>query len=91
MTEVIYQLIGFNKSIQSIKQLGAIIDNIPVVIISSTEMEIEHPLREGWYESQNQWLNRNSYSKIMKVSSDHFIQLKKPQVVCDEIVGIVNY
>ena len=90
ITEVIYQLVGFNESLQSIKQLGGIINNIPVVIISSTGMENEHPLKEGWYESQKQWLNNNSYSKIMRVSSDHFIQLKKPQVVCDEIVGILN-
>ena len=90
IAEVIYQLIGFDKSVQSIKQMGGIINNIPVVIISSSEMEKGHPLKEGWYESQKQWLNRNYYSKIMRVSSDHFIQLKKPQIVCGQIVSILN-
>lgn len=87
-SEVLYQLLGFNESKRSIKQLGNINDAIPVVIISSTGMEKEHPLNEDWYENQKQWLNKNHMSKIMQVSSDHFIQLKKPQDVCNEIKKI---
>lgn len=29
-------------------------------------------------------------SKIIQVSSDHFIQLKQPQKVCDELKQIVD-
>ncbi len=50
--EVFYQLLGFNESKRSIKQLGIIRDFIPIFIISSTEMEKDHPLKEGWYSSQ---------------------------------------
>lgn len=90
IAEVIYQLIGFNQSIQTLKALGNISYKIPVVIISSTGMDKEHPLQEGWYESQKQWLNDNSSSKALRVSSGHFIQLEEPQIICNEITEIVN-
>lgn len=90
IAEVIYQLVGFNQSMQSLSILGSIVDSIPVIIISSSEMEQEHPLKEDWYHSQKQWLNLHPQSKIIKVSSTHFIQLKKPKLVCDEITNIVN-
>ena len=88
-TEVFYQLLGFNQSKRSIKQLGPIHHAIPVVILSSTGMEKEHPLKEDWYTGQTQWLNKNANSKIIRVSSDHFIQLKKPQTVCDALEKIL--
>lgn len=88
--EVFYQLLGFNESKRSIKQLGIIKDFIPVFIISSTGMEIDHPLIEDWYSSQKQWLNKNHNSKIIRVSSDHFIQLRKPQQLCNELKNILN-
>jgi pimeloyl-ACP methyl ester carboxylesterase len=89
-TEVFYQLLGFSESKRSIKQLGDVNDAIPVVIISSTGMEKKHPLKEDWYTSQKQWLNENPRSKIFRVSSDHFIQLKKPQEVCNELKRVLN-
>lgn len=88
--EVLYQLLGFKESKRSIKQLGIIKDFIPVFIISSTEMEKDHPLKEDWYSSQKQWLNKNPKSKIIRVSSDHFIQLEKPQKLCDELKNILS-
>ena len=88
--EVFYQLLGFNESKLSIKQVGNISDAIPVVIISSTGMEKEHPLKEDWYTSQKQWLNKNQISKIFRVSSDHFIYLKNSQKVCDELKRVLN-
>lgn len=88
--EVFYQLLGFNQSKQSIKALGHINNNIPVIIISSTGMEKEQPLKEDWYKTQQQWLNKNPHSKIVQVTSDHFIQLRQPQIVCDEIKQLVN-
>jgi len=88
--EVLYQLLGFNESKQSIKNLGQISKLIPIVIMSSTGMEKEHPLKEDWYKSQQQWLNTNYRSKIIRVSSDHFIQLETPQKVCDELKMVAN-
>lgn len=82
-TESIYQLLGFEKTKELIKQLGDINNKIPVIIISSTEMGNGHPLKENWYVSQKQWLNKNPMSKIIQVSSDHFIQLRKPEEVCN--------
>lgn len=52
---------------------------ISVVIISSTGMEEAHPLKEDWYTSQKQRLNKNPSSKIIRVTSDHFILLEKPR------------
>ena len=89
-SEVFYQLLGFNESKRSIKQLGDVDDAIPVVIISSTGMEKKHPLKEDWYTSQKQWLNENPRSKIIQVSSDHFIQLKMPREVCSELKRALN-
>ncbi len=89
-TEVFYQLLGFNKSKQLIKLLGTINNEIPIIIISSTRMEKDHPLKEDWYTSQMQWLNKNPKSKIIQVSSDHFIQLKKPKKVCAELKRILS-
>ena len=88
--EVIYQMLGFNESKHQIKQLGPINDRIHVIILSSTEMEKEHPLKENWYTSQIQWLNKNHMSKIIRTPSDHFIQLKEPQKVCNTLKKIVN-
>ena len=89
--EVFYQLLGFNETKRSIKQLGDINSAIPVTIISSTGMEKKHPIQGDWYVSQKQWLNKNPKSKIIRVSSDHFIQLQKPQGVCDELKQLLNY
>lgn len=88
--EVFYQLLGFTESKRSVKQLGAIDSNIPVIIISSTGMEKRHPLKEDWYTSQKQWLNKNPSSKIIRVTSGHYVQLNKPQKVCDELKGLLN-
>ena len=72
------------------KQFGDINNAIPITILSSAEMEKEHPLTEDWYESQKQWLNKNPKSVIMQVRSGHFVQLENPQVVCNELKNIVS-
>jgi hypothetical protein len=83
--------VPFNESKRSIKRLGNIDDAIPVIIISSTEMEKKHPLKEDWYTNQKQWLNKNPRSKIIQMSSEHFIQLKKPQEVCSELKKALSF
>lgn len=87
--EVTYQLLGFAESKRSIKQLGSINNSIPVIIISSTSMEKEKRIEEDWYDSQKQWLNHNPNSKIMRVISNHFIQLEQPQTVCQQMKKII--
>jgi hypothetical protein len=88
--EIFYQLLGFSESKQSIKQLGNINDAIPVLIVSSTGMEKAKPLKEDWYSSQKQWLNNNPNSKIVKVTSNHFIQLERPQLICEQIKKLIT-
>ncbi|MBA2711757.1 MAG: alpha/beta hydrolase [Tatlockia sp.] len=88
--EIFYQLLGFEASKDSLKRLGSIDNKIPIIIISSSTMEKLHPLIEEWYLSQKQWLNKNKMSKIIRVSSDHFIQLERPAKVCNELSEIVK-
>lgn len=88
--EVIYQLLGFEQSKIEIAKSSAIESNIPISILSSTQMERDKPLEEDWYLGQKQWLNSNPQSKIITVKSSHFIQLEQPQVVCDQLKQIVN-
>lgn len=89
--EVFYQMIGFSKSKNEIKKLGAINNTIPVVIISSTKMEFKtKPIAGDWYHQQKQWLNKNPHSKIFRVKSGHFIQIHRPRVVCNQIQSLLN-
>jgi pimeloyl-ACP methyl ester carboxylesterase len=88
--EVVYQLLGFEKSKQEVKNLGNINDSIPVVIISSTGMEKDKPLTDDWFEQQKQWLNHNSQSKIFQVNTGHFIQLEAPNAVCHQIINMTK-
>lgn len=86
-----YEFLGFNRSKEQIKKLGAIDNNIPVVIISSTGMEYKvKPIIEDWYNTQKQWLNKNPHSKIFQVKSGHFIQIHRPHVVCKQLKNLVN-
>ena len=90
-TEAIYQLLGFSQSKNELKNLGDINKNIPVIIISSTGMEYKvKPIKEDWYASQKQWLNNNPDSKIFQVKSGHFIQVDRPNVVCNQIQKLVS-
>ena len=89
--EVIYQMLGFSDSKNAIKKLGMINNNIPVIIISSTAMELKKPINKDWYNNQKQWLNKNSHSKIYRVTSGHFIQLDQPDFVCDIITNISEH
>ncbi|MDD3266599.1 MAG: alpha/beta hydrolase [Burkholderiales bacterium] len=84
-SEVTYQLLGFEQSKAEIAKSGIIKNNTPVIIISSTSMEKDKPLKEDWYTSQKQWLNDNPRSKIIAVNSSHFIQIDQPLVVCEQL------
>jgi pimeloyl-ACP methyl ester carboxylesterase len=90
LAEGYYQLLGLNESKRAIKELGDINNHIPVVILSSIEMEKFKPMQEDWFKSQQLWLNKNPASKIISVPADHFIQITKPLLVCDELKYILN-
>lgn len=90
--EVAYQLLGFEEAKQQLSKLGSINNNIPVIILSSTDMENKvKPLKEDWYNSQKQWLNNNAKSTIIVEKSDHFIQLQQPKAVCEQIRQLTLY
>ena len=90
-TEAIYQLLGFSQSKDELKSLGSISGNTPIVIISSTNMEYKvKPIIGDWYSQQKQWLNKNPNSKIFQVKSGHFIQIDRPNIVCQQLNHLVN-
>ena len=90
--EVIYQLLGFEKSKKSLKKLGNIDNSIPVIIVSSTDMENKKPgpIKTDWFITQKQWLNKNPASKIIQVSSSHFIQIDQPKIICDQLKLLIS-
>lgn len=91
IAEVLYQMIGFQKSKDELKKLGAINNQIPVVIVSSTKMEYQvKPIVGDWYKQQKQWLNKNKESKIFQVKSGHFIQIDRPNVVVNQIKKLIR-
>lgn len=88
--EASYQLLGFEKSKNEIRSLGPIKNNIPVIILSSTEMEKIKPITTDWYTAQKQWLNKNPKSHIKILDATHFIQDKYPESICQAINSIIN-
>ncbi|HLX54818.1 MAG TPA: hypothetical protein VKR58_12795 [Aquella sp.] len=73
------------------KRLPPLADNIPLILISSLKTENADMVKESWFQQQKSYLNKNPYSKIIRVDSGHFIQLEQPQLVCDQIRNLVNY
>lgn len=88
--ELFYQLAGFSQTKQQINSLPPINKNIPVIIVSSSYMDKYAPIKGNWYLQQQQWLNDNPHSKILKVHSGHFIQLDQPKVICEQIEILAN-
>ncbi|MCX7124196.1 MAG: alpha/beta hydrolase [Gammaproteobacteria bacterium] len=88
LVEIAYNdVLGFKKTTEEIKALGAINNQIPVIILSSTGMEAINKQRivQDWYTSQKQWLNHNPHSTIIQVKSGHCIQIDRPNVVLDQL------
>lgn len=83
--ELFYQLKGFEQTMRQISSLPPFSNNIPIIIVSSSYMERNAPIKGDWYQLQQQWLNNNPNSKIIKVNSGHFIQENRPEVICEQI------
>jgi len=89
-TELRYQLLGFEQTKKQINSLPPLSDKIPVIIMSSSDMEKNAPIKGDWEQQQIQWLNRNSNSQLVKIDSGHFIQLEHPELVCEQIKTLVD-
>lgn len=88
--ELYYQLKAFQETKTEVYYMPALSDQIPVIILSSSEMEKHAPITGDWFTQQKQWLNHNPLSKIMSVNSGHFIQMDQPAVVCEQLKKLVK-
>lgn len=88
--QLFYQLKGFKDTKQEISALLKMSNQIPIIIISSSYMNKNAPIKGNWYQLQKQWLNKNPNSKILKIYSGHFIQLEHPRFVYKQLKKIVK-
>jgi pimeloyl-ACP methyl ester carboxylesterase len=88
---VYYQFLGFEETKRQINLLPPLLDTIPLIIISSVQMENADMVKGSWFKQQKQYLNKNIHSKIITTNSGHLVQLEQPQFVCDQIQNLVNY
>lgn len=88
--ELRYQLLGFEQTKKQINDLPPLSDKIPVIILSSTEVEKNSPIKGDWAKQQKQWLNKNPDSKVIDVEGGHFIQIEHPEVVCEQLKTLVD-
>ena len=83
--QLLYQLLGFDKTKEQISALPPLPNKIPVLILSSAYMQNNAPIKGSWFDLQKQWLNKNKLSQIIKIKSGHFIQIEHSRFVCDKI------
>ena len=85
-----YQQKGFEKTIEQVAELPLMSSSFPIIIISSTEMNIIAPIKGHWHSLQKQWLNQHSNSTIVKAHGGHFIQTEHPKLVCNQVDRLVK-
>jgi hypothetical protein len=86
-----YDMLGIEQTKKQIQQLPALSKEIPIIVLSSSFMEKLRPLKKvDWYQSQQQWLNDNPNSEIIRIESGHFIQQDHPRFVCEQIRKLVD-
>lgn len=88
--EIYYQLLGSDKTKQQLKNLPPLSDSIPIILVSSTQMESANIIKGKWLQQQKSYLNNNTKSKVITVNSGHFIQLDSPNLVCNQIKELAN-
>ena len=88
--QLFYQLKGFHKTIEQVTKLPSMSSKFPIIILSSTYMDKNAPIKGSWYNLQKQWLNQNPNSIIFKVHSGHFIQLAHPKLICEQLNKLVK-
>jgi len=87
---IYYQFRGLEQTKQQIKELPPLSDKIPLTLLSSAKMENANAIKGSWLEKQKPYLNKNPRSKNIIIDSGHFIQLEKPDQVCNQISGLIN-
>ena len=85
-----YQQMGFQKSIEQVAKSPRMSGSFPIIIVSSADMEKNAPIKGSWYALQQQWLNQNPNSSIFRVQSGHFIQLERPNLICEQLNKLVE-
>ena len=85
-----YQQKGFHKTIEQVARLPRMSSKFPIIIVSSTDMHKNAPIKGSWYALQKQWLNQNPNSIIFRVHSGHFIQLDRPKLICEQLNKLVK-
>lgn len=83
--EVFYQIKGVAKTRQELNALSPLPNKIPIIVISSTQMESLNPMVGKWFAQQKQYLNTNSKSKAFQVQAHHTIWNDCPELVCSQI------
>ena len=87
---VYYQFRGFAQTKQQLNELPPLSNTIPLILMSSLQMESANLITEPWLEKQRYYLNKTPHSKVITVNSGHFIQLEQPDLVCQQIKVLVN-
>ncbi|MDQ5921113.1 MAG: hypothetical protein QG673_1169 [Pseudomonadota bacterium] len=87
---IYYQFRGFKQTKQQIKELPSLSDKIRLILLSSAKMENANAIKGSWLQRQKPYLNQNPHSKRIIVDSGHFIQLEKPDFVCDQIKNLLK-
>lgn len=85
-----YQQLGFNKTKKQVAELPTTKNNFPIIIVSSTYMVKNAPIKGNWYALQKQWLNQNPESIIFKVRGGHFLHLDQPKLICKELNKLIK-
>ena len=85
-----YQHKGFEKTMKQVTELPLMSSSFPIIMISSTEMNIIAPIKGHWHSLQKQWLNQHSNSTIVKAHGGHFIQTEHPKLVCNQVDRLVK-
>ncbi len=88
--QLFYQLKGFKQTKKQVNRLPKMSDKFPIIIVSSSYMDKNAPIKGNWYKLQQQWLNKNPNSKILRVHSGHFIQLEYPKLICEQLKELVD-
>ena len=88
--DAFFQQLGFDKTKEQIAELPPMSNKFPIIIASSSDMGQKAPIKGDWYTLQKQWLNQNPNSIIFQVQSDHFIQMDRPKLICEQINKLVK-
>ena len=85
-----YQQLEFNKSKEQVAELPQMSIKFPIIITSSSDMDQNAPIKGDWYTLQKQWLNQNQNNLIFQAQINHFIQIDRPKLICEQLNKLVK-